>query len=234
MPEWTSSASTEAVRPGAAVRRPPPTPAFVRALKAGLFVLALLPLARLVLAGTAGLFGGLGANPVELVTRSTGTWTLVLLCVTLAVTPLRRLTGLVWLVRLRRMLGLFAFFYGALHFTTYFWLDQWFDVSSIVRDVIKRPFITMGFLAFVLMVPLAATSTDAMIRRLGRNWGRLHRLVYVVAVAAVLHYWWHKSGKNDYSQVAWYALAVAAMLGWRVFDRLRARGAVRAPAKAGG
>jgi sulfoxide reductase heme-binding subunit YedZ len=193
------------------------------------FLLALGPLARLVLAGTTGAFGGLGANPVELVTRSTGTWTLVLLCVTLAITPLRRLTGLAWLLRLRRMLGLFAFFYGVLHFTTYFWLDQWFDVAAIVRDVIKRPFITVGFVALVLMIPLAVTSTDAMIRRLGRDWGRLHRLVYGVAIAAVLHYWWHKSGKNDYSEVGWYAAAVALMLGWRVFDRLRARGVVRGP-----
>lgn len=228
MPGWTSSASTEARRPGvvagvAAARRPPPLPGALRALKATLFVLALLPLARLVLAGTHGLFGGLGANPVELVTRSTGTWTLVLLCVTLAITPLRRMTGLVWLVRLRRMLGLFAFFYGVLHFVTYFWLDQWFDVGAIVRDVIKRPFITMGFVAFLLMIPLAASSTDAMIRRLGRRWGRLHQLVYAVAIAAVLHYWWHKSGKNDYSEVGWYALVVALLLGWRVVERLRAR-----------
>jgi methionine sulfoxide reductase heme-binding subunit len=228
MPGWTSSASTDARRSGttpavAAARRPPVSPGALRALKATLFVLALLPLARLVLAGTHGWFGGLGANPVELVTRSTGTWTLVLLCVTLAITPLRRMTSLAWLVRLRRMLGLFAFFYGVLHFVTYFWLDQWFDVGAIVRDVIKRPFITMGFLAFVLMIPLAATSTDAMIRRLGRRWGRLHRLVYAVAIAAVLHYWWHKSGKNDYSEVGWYALAVALLLGWRVVDRLRAR-----------
>jgi sulfoxide reductase heme-binding subunit YedZ len=227
MPEWTSSASTDARRP--AVRRLPPPPGRLRALKAGVFLLALGPLARLVLAGTTGAFGGLGANPVELVTRSTGTWTLVLLCVTLAITPLRRLTGLVWLLRLRRMLGLFAFFYGVLHFTTYFWLDQWFDVAAIVRDVIKRPFITVGFVALVLMIPLAVTSTDAMIRRLGRDWGRLHRLVYGVAIAAVLHYWWHKSGKNDYSEVGWYAAAVALMLGWRVFDRLRARGFVRGP-----
>jgi sulfoxide reductase heme-binding subunit YedZ len=200
------------------------------AVKAALFALALLPLARLVLAGTLDWFGGLGANPIELITRSTGTWTLVLLCVTLAVTPLRRLTGAHWLVRLRRMLGLFAFFYGALHFTTYVWFDQFFDVRSIVSDVIKRPFITMGFVAFVLMVPLAATSTDAMVRRLGRRWSMLHRLAYGCAIAAVLHYWWHKSGKNDFSEVAWYAAAVALLLGWRVFDRIRARRLAMRPA----
>lgn len=199
-------------------------PRWLPALKAALFVAALLPLARLVLAGALDWFGGLGANPIELVTRSTGTWTLVLLVASLAVTPLRRATGLNWLVRLRRMLGLFAFFYGVLHFTTYLWFDQWFDLQAIVKDVIRRPFITMGVLSFLLMLPLALTSTDAMVRRLGRAWGRLHRLVYPVAVAAILHYWWHKAGKNDYSEVAWYALAVALLLGWRAWERWRPRG----------
>ena len=195
----------------------------VVAIKAVVFVLALGPLARLLLAGTTGAFGGLGANPVEFVTRSTGTWTLVFLCITLAVTPARRLTGWNWLQRLRRMLGLFAFFYGALHFTTYFWLDQWFDLAAIVKDIVKRPFITMGFAALVLMIPLAITSTDAMVRRLGRRWGALHRLVYVVAMAAILHYWWHKAGKNDFSQVGWYAAVVIGLLGWRLVDRWRKR-----------
>jgi sulfoxide reductase heme-binding subunit YedZ len=222
MRPWTSSASTDARRSGAGTGRGG-LPAWLRALRAALFVLALLPLARLVLAGTYGWFGGLGANPVELVTRSTGTWTLVCLVATLAVTPLRRATGLHALVRLRRMLGLFAFLYGALHFTTYLWFDQWFDLQAIAKDVLRRPFITMGFVAFVLMLPLAATSTDAMVRRLGRRWSALHRLVYAVAVAAILHYWWHKAGKNDFSEVGWYAAAVALLLGWRVLDRVRAR-----------
>ena len=207
----------------AATPRRAGTPAWLPAIRAALFAAALLPLARLVLAGTHGWFGGLGANPIELVTRSTGTWTLVCLVATLAVTPLRRATGLHPLARLRRMLGLFAFFYGALHFTTYLWFDQWFDVQAIVKDVIKRPFITMGVLAFVLMIPLAATSTDAMVRRLGRRWSTLHRLVYAVAVAAILHYWWHKAGKNDFSEVGWYAAAVALLLGWRIVVRVRAR-----------
>ncbi len=222
---WISSASTDdgARRPAAGAPRRGAVPASLPAIRAALFVLALLPLVRLVLAGTHGWFGGLGANPVELVTRSTGTWTLVCLVATLAVTPLRRATGLNWLVRLRRMLGLFAFFYGALHFTTYLWFDQWFDVQAIAKDVLKRPFVTMGFLSLVLMVPLAATSTDAMVRRLGRRWSMLHRLVYAAAVAAILHYWWHKAGKNDFSEVGWYAAAVALLLGWRVFDRLRVR-----------
>lgn len=232
---WTSSASTDARgpapgpasarrgAPAGGTRRGPPTPPALRAVKVALFAASLLPLARLVLAGTLGWFGGLGANPIELVTRSTGTWTLVFLVASLAVTPLRRATGLHALVRLRRMIGLFAFFYGVLHFTTYLWFDQWFDLQAIVKDVVKRPFITMGFVAFVLMVPLAATSTDAMLRRLGRRWSTLHRTVYAVAVAAILHYWWHKAGKNDYSEVGWYAAAVVLLLGWRLFDRLRAR-----------
>lgn len=204
-----------------------PSPHRLGVVKAFVFVLSLAPLARLLLAGTLGWFGGLGVNPVELVTRSTGTWTLVFLCATLAVTPLRRLTGVAALMRLRRMLGLFAFFYGVLHFTTYLWFDQWFDLQAIVKDVIRRPFVTMGVLAFLLMVPLALTSTDAMMRRLGRAWGRLHRLVYLVAVASILHYAWHKAGKNDYSEVVWYALVVTLLLGWRLWDRWRPR-----PAKA--
>jgi len=205
-------------------------PVPIGAIKAAVFVLALGPLARLLLLGTTGEFGGLGANPVEFVTRSTGTWTLVFLCITLAITPARRLTGWNWLQRLRRMLGLFAFFYGALHFTTYFWLDQWFDLAAIGKDIVKRPFITMGFAAFVMMIPLAATSTDAMVRRLGRRWGKLHRLVYAVAIAAILHYWWHKAGKNDFSQVGWYAAVVIGLLGWRLVDRWRKRVAPRVPA----
>lgn len=199
-------------------------------IKAAVFVLALGPLARLLLVGTTGAWGGLGANPVEFVTRSTGTWTLVFLCITLAITPARRLSGWNWLQRLRRMLGLFAFFYGALHFTTYFWLDQWFDLAAIARDIVKRPFITMGFTAFVLMIPLAVTSTDAMVRRLGRRWGKLHRLVYAVAIAAILHYWWHKAGKNDFSEVGWYAAVVIGLLGWRLVDRWRKRVVPRVPA----
>lgn len=233
MRAWTSSASTDrSGRPAggpanaagaAATSRRTALPAWLPWIRAALFVAALLPLARLVLAGTHGWFGGLGANPIELVTRSTGTWTLVCLVATLAVTPLRRATGLHGLARLRRMLGLFAFFYGALHFTTYLWFDQWFEMQAIAKDVLKRPFIAMGFLAFVLMLPLAATSTDAMMRRLGRRWSSLHRLVYAIAVASILHYWWHKAGKNDFSEVGWYAAAVALLLGWRIVVRVRAR-----------
>lgn len=183
-----------------------------------MFVVCLLPLARLF---ALGWFDGLGANPVEFVTRSTGTWTLVMLCATLAVTPLRRLTGLAVLARLRRMLGLFTFFYACLHLTTYVWFDQWFDPLAILLDVVKRPFITVGMTAFLLLLPLAATSTDAMMRRLGRRWAELHRLVYLIAPLAILHFWWHKAGKNDFAEPAIYGAVVALLLAARLWRRLR-------------
>ncbi len=184
----------------------------MRAIRATVFALALLPLARLF---ALGWFDALSANPVEFVQRSTGTWTLVMLCLTLSITPLRRLLGWNALIRLRRMLGLFAFFYACLHFTTYIWLDQWFDWMSIVEDIAERPFITVGFAAFLLMVPLALTSTQAMIRRLGRHWQELHRLVYAIAMLGVLHFWWHKAGKNDLAEPLIYALIVGGLLGLR-------------------
>ena len=180
-------------------------------LKASIFILCLFPLARL---GWLGFSGGLGANPIEFITRSTGTWTLVFLLITLAITPLRRLTGQNSLIRLRRMLGLFAFFYVCLHFTTYIWLDQFFDWGGIVKDVIKRPFITVGFTCFVLLIPLAVTSTNAMQRRLKRRWQMLHRLVYVIAIGGVVHYWWLV--KKDITQPALYALMLALLLGFRL------------------
>jgi methionine sulfoxide reductase heme-binding subunit len=187
-------------------------------LKPFIFLACLLPLLRLIVLGFADL---LGANPVEFVTRSTGTWTLVMLCATLSVTPLRRLFGWTELLRNRRMLGLFTFFYACLHLTTYIWLDQWFEVASIAKDIFKRPFITIGFAAFVLMVPLALTSNHWSMRRLGRNWGKLHRLIYLIAIAAMLHYFWHKGGKNNYDEPLIYAgiitLLFAARIGywWR-------------------
>ncbi|MCD6671901.1 MAG: sulfoxide reductase heme-binding subunit YedZ [Burkholderiaceae bacterium] len=184
-----------------------------RALRALVFALALVPLARLVVLGA---LDSLSANPVEFVQRSTGTWALAMLCITLAVTPLRRLFGWSWLMRLRRMLGLFAFFYACLHLLAYAWLDQWFDWNAIVDDVLERPFITVGVVAFVLLIPLAATSTNAMMRRLGRRWQELHRLVYAIAVLAVLHYWWHKAGKNDFSAPLAWALVVAGLLAVRL------------------
>jgi sulfoxide reductase heme-binding subunit YedZ len=185
-------------------------------VKAVLFIACLIPLGRLVwLAFTLGL----GANPIEFVTRSTGTWTLVFLLVTLSVTPLRRLTGRNSLIRYRRMLGLFAFFYACLHFMTYLWWDQFFDWAAIVKDVVKRPFITVGFTAFVLLIPLALTSTQAMQRRLKRRWQQLHRLVYVIAICGVVHYWWLV--KKDITQPALYALALFLLLGFRLVLRWR-------------
>ena len=180
-------------------------------IKLLVFVLSLLPAAGLA----AGLFtGGLGANPVEALTHSTGEWALRFLLLTLAVTPLRRLTGYGSLIRLRRMLGLFAFFYAVLHLSTYVALDQFFDAAAIVKDVVKRPYITAGFLGFVLMAPLAATSTAGMIRRLGgRRWQQLHRLVYPCAIAAVVHFLWLV--KADLTEPLLYAGVLTALLGYR-------------------
>jgi sulfoxide reductase heme-binding subunit YedZ len=144
-----------------------------------------------------------------------------MLCATLAVTPLRRLTGRNGLARIRRMLGLFTFFYASLHLTTYVWLDQWFDVTAMARDIVKRPFITVGVSAFALMLPLAITSTNAMMRRLGRRWSELHRLVYAVAPLAILHFWWLKAGKNNFFEPAIYGLVVAVLLGARLWWRWR-------------
>ncbi|MBS0336959.1 MAG: sulfoxide reductase heme-binding subunit YedZ [Proteobacteria bacterium] len=183
-------------------------------IKAGLFAACLAPLARLVY----GAFTDrLGANPIETITRSTGWWTLFLLAATLAVTPLRRLSGANWLLRLRRMLGLFAFFYALAHFTTFIWFDHWFDAAEILKDVVKRPFVTVGFAAFLLLLPLAATSNSAMVRRLGRNWQRLHRLAYAIAVLGVLHFWWLV--KRDLTEPILFALAFAALLAFRAFPR---------------
>ena len=178
------------------------------------FVASLLPLARLVWLGS---HDGLSANPLEFITRSTGTWALVFLCLTLAITPLRRLTGWPQWQKLRRMLGLYCFFYALLHFAIWFWIDQQLDIRLMWADVVRRPFIAAGFIAFALLLPLAATSPRAMMRSLGANWLRLHRLIYLIAVAAILHYWWHKAGKNDFGTVRLYAVAVAALLGIRLW-----------------
>jgi sulfoxide reductase heme-binding subunit YedZ len=188
-------------------------------------IAALAPLAHLAV---GAVIGTLGANPIEVITRATGEWTLILLLVTLAVTPLRRLTGLNWLLRLRRMLGLTAFFYACLHLVTYLWLDQFFDLAAIVKDIIKRPFITAGFTAFLLLLPLAITSTDAMVRRLGgRRWLALHRLAYPATAIGVLHYWWLV--KADVSEPFFYAVILSLLLAMRVAWRLAAaRGAVQA------
>lgn len=194
----------------------------MQAFKAALFLVCLLPLARL---GWLAYSDGLGANPIEFIIRSLGTWTLVALFATLAVTPLRRLTGWNGLIRVRRMLGLFAFFYACLHFLAFFGLDQFFDLRAVIADIAKRPYITVGFTCLVLLIPLAVTSTNAMQRRLGgRRWQRLHRLVYVIAIGGVVHYWWLV--KKDITQPLIYALVLALLLGLRLWWRTRPVAAV--------
>lgn len=183
-------------------------------LRAALFVIALLPLARLFYLGATA---GLGGNPVEFVIRSLGNWTLVALVVTLSITPLRLATGWAWPLRLRRMFGLFTFFYAVLHLGAYLWLDQWFDLAAIWKDVLKRPYITAGLAAMLLLVPLAVTSSNGWVKRLGgRNWQRLHRLVYAVAALAVLHFWWQKAAKNDVGEPLVYAIVIGLLLGVRL------------------
>jgi methionine sulfoxide reductase heme-binding subunit len=192
-----------------------PNPRQLTGVKAVLFVAALLPFARLVVFAFTG---GLGANPIEFITRNTGDWTLYFLCFTLVITPLRRLGKWNWLIKLRRMLGLFAFFYAALHFTTFLWFDHFFDVDEMLKDVLKRPFITVGFTAFALLIPLAVTSTNAMVRRLGgKRWQWLHRAVYLIAPLGILHFWWMKAGKHDFAQPTMFGLVVFGLLAMRVY-----------------
>ena len=185
-------------------------------LKVGVFAACLVPLG--ILAVNA-LMRNLGANPIDEITDQTGIWTLRLLLISLAVTPLRRLTGWNRLIQVRRMLGLFAFFYASLHFLTYLWLDQFFVVEDIIADVMDRPFITVGFASFVLLIPLAVTSTTAMIRRLGGKWWqRLHRLVYAIAVGGIVHYLWLV--KADLRDPSIYGGLLALLLGYRLWDDL--------------
>jgi sulfoxide reductase heme-binding subunit YedZ len=183
----------------------------LRISKIVIFLAALVPLERLA---WKAFHDGLGANPVEVITHSTGDWTLILILTTLSITPLRKLAKQYWLIGVRRMIGLFAFFYGCLHFTTYIWLDKSFDVHEMIKDVYKRPFITAGFTAFVLLIPLALTSTKGWIRRLGKNWQRLHRLIYVTGVAAVIHYIWLV--KADLRKPLQYAFVLGVLLLYRV------------------
>jgi methionine sulfoxide reductase heme-binding subunit len=184
----------------------------LRLTKLTIFLAALIPLVRL--AGKA-LHGGLGANPIEVITHSTGGWTLIFILATLSVTPLRRLTRQYWLIGIRRMVGLFAFFYGTLHFLTYIWLDKFFDIHEMIKDIVKRPFITVGFSAFVLMIPLAATSTAWSIRRLGgKNWQRLHRLIYLTGILGVVHYIWLV--KADKRKPYEYGVVLTVLLLYRV------------------
>jgi methionine sulfoxide reductase heme-binding subunit len=193
-------------------------------LKPLAWIACLLPLAWLIY---GGLTARLGANPVERITHRTGLTTLVLLLVGLAVTPLRRWTGLLWLIQYRRLIGLFAFFYGCLHLLTYLWLDQMFSPGAIVHDVAKRPFITMGMTAWALLLPLALTSTQRSIRALGKNWTRLHRLVYFAATAGAIHFYWLV--KRDKHEPRQYLLILAVLLLSRVVLWLAKAQAARSP-----
>jgi len=177
------------------------------------FIAALIPVAVM----TIGLLmDKLGANPIEAITRDTGEWALRFLLLTLAITPLRKLTGQPAWIRLRRMLGLFAFFYACLHLMTYIWLDQFFDWAEIWNDILERPFITVGMLTFLMLIPLAVTSTKSMMRRLKKRWMLLHKLVYFAAPAAVLHFWWMKDSKADISEPLIYTVILVFLLGYRV------------------
>ena len=181
------------------------------------FAAALSPFAYLAWAAFAN---ALGANPAEALIRSTGDWTLRFLALTLAVTPLRVITGQNQLLRFRRMLGLFTFFYGTVHVLSYSGFDMGFYWGDIVRDIVKRPFILAGFSALLLMAPLAATSFNRAIRAMGaKRWQRLHRLIYVVAPVALLHFWWMRAGKNDFAEPAVYIAIIGVLLGWRVWRR---------------
>ena len=188
-------------------------------VKWGVFIAASLPFLWLVI---AAICDGLGANPLEFITRNSGDWTLYFLCITLAITPARKLLQWHWLIRLRRMLGLFSFFYAACHFLTFLWFDHFFEIEEMWRDVIKRPFITVGFIAFVMLVPLALSSSNWAIRKMGgKTWQLLHRAVYVIVPLGVLHYVWMRAGKNNFTQPIVFGAMVALLLGMRLYWRLK-------------
>ena len=196
------------------------------AAKPVLFTVALLPFAWLVYAAFTN---NLGANPAEYLIRSLGDWTLRFLCLTLAVTPLRVITGTPALARFRRMLGLFVYFYAFMHLLGYSWFDMGFDFQDIAKDIAKRPFILVGFTAFLLLTPLAATSFNRAVKALGaRRWQALHKLVYAVAGLAILHFFWMRAGTNNFTEVFVYAAILATLLGWRVLQHFRARAVPRA------
>jgi sulfoxide reductase heme-binding subunit YedZ len=210
-------------RAAAPARAAPPASArrrdWVRLAKPVVFLAALIPALRLVY----GVFADpemLGANPAETIEHATGDWCLHFLLITLAVTPLRRLSGWNWPIKFRRMLGLFAFFYGVVHLFAYVGFDMVFEAGAIAKDILKRPFVTVGFAALVLMTPLAVTSTKGWVRRLGGpRWARLHQAIYAIAILGVVHYWWLV--KRDVTWPVIYAALLAALLGWRVWARLR-------------
>jgi len=183
-------------------------------LKPLAFLICLIPFGQMLYRAYTN---DLGANPIDTITRFTGSWSLFILLASLAVTPLRRITGWNELIRYRRMLGLFAFFYAALHFSIYMVLDLYFDFGAITKDILKRPYITVGFSALVLMIPLAVTSTSGMIRRLGKRWQQLHYLVYGIAILGVIHFYWLV--KSDISRPAQYGLVLAVLLGFRLYHK---------------
>ncbi len=186
-------------------------------VKIVIWLLAMLPLVRLV---WLGFNDDLGANPVEFVERSTGLWALIILLITLSLTPIRLITGHVWVIQLRRLTGLFMFFYACLHITTYVWLDFGFVWSDIVKDIAKHPRILVGFGAFMLAIPLAATSNSYMIKRLKTNWKKLHQAVYMLAILAVVHFLWLV--KKDVTEPLYYAIALAILLGIRIYFKQKA------------
>lgn len=184
------------------------------------FTASLIPLLIIVLQAN-GLFGGLGANPIEFIMDHFGNWALRFLLITLAITPLRHIIGKPWPLRFRRMLGLFAFFYVSLHFTTYVWLDQGWALGSIIEDIVERRFITLGLAAVLMLLLLAVTSPHAARRRLGKTWQKIHYLIYPASILGVWHFWWQV--KKDITEPLIYALILAALLGWRVVWKLKSR-----------
>jgi sulfoxide reductase heme-binding subunit YedZ len=182
-------------------------------IKAGLFLLACVPFVRLII---FAYLDQLGANPLEAITRNTGDWTLYMLCITLSITPLRRLSGWNWLLAMRRMLGLFTFFYASLHFLAFYWFDHFFDVQAMLIDVLKRPFIAMGFATFLLLLPLAVTSTKRMMRRLGKRWKTLHQLIYLIILTGLVHFWWMRAGKQNFAQPLLITVIAVVLLGSRL------------------
>jgi len=184
-----------------------------KVIKAGLFLLACVPFLRLFI---FAYLDQLGANPLEAITRNTGDWTLYLLCITLSITPLRRITGWTWLIALRRMMGLFTFFYASLHFLAFLWFDHFFDVQAMLLDVVKRPFIAMGFATFLLLLPLAITSTNSMMRKLGKRWKTLHQLIYLIIIMGLLHFWWMRAGKQNFAQPLLITVIALVFLGSRL------------------
>jgi sulfoxide reductase heme-binding subunit YedZ len=202
MPAWLAGRHKLLLRPAA---------------KPLLFTVCLLPFAWLVYAALAN---RLGANPAEALVRATGDWTLRFICIVLTVTPLRVMSATPALARFRRMLGLFAYFYVSVHLLSYSWFDMGFELEDIAKDIAKRPFILVGFSAFVLLTPLAATSFNAAIKGMGaRRWQQLHRLVYLIACLGILHFFWMRAGKHNFAEVAVYAAIVALLLGWRLWRR---------------